>query len=97
MKRFGNRKKLDFKTCRLCLKHSRHYNETESLQYPAVMFDTLKEVGNSPMHSWIVTMNLCLNAGEEKLQQVEGLDRKSAKRSIQVETPPPLLSNTVVT
>ena len=85
-KSFGNAEKLNFRTCRLCLKHWRHYNKTESLKYPAVMFEELKEVGNTPMHSWIATMNLCLIAGEKRLEKLEGLDTQSARRGIQVET-----------
>ena len=83
LKKFGDKEKLDFKTCRLCLKHCSHYNETESLDFPAIMFDKLKDYGCTPLHNWMRSMELLLKAAEVKLARLENISRKQARLNIQ--------------
>ena len=83
LKKFGKAYKLQYCTCRLCLRHSKNYNKPESLEYKAILFEELKEYGCTPLHSWIRCMECFLKAGEAKLVSEKGMSRKEARLNIQ--------------
>ena len=85
LKKFGKAYKLDYYICRLCLKHSKHYNKPESLNYEAVMSGALKEYGCTPLHAWMRCMECFLKASEAKLvaESESGMSRKEARRHLQ--------------
>lgn len=83
LKKFGGATKLDYKTCRLCLKHSSNYNKSESLDYTPVLFDDLKDYGCTPLHAWMRTMECILKAAECKLVALRGFSQKEARQNIQ--------------
>ena len=83
LKKFGKATKLNYRTCRLCLKHWKHYNKPESMDYSAVLFDELKDYGCTPLHAWMRVMECFLKAGESKLMSLRGLTHKEARKNIQ--------------
>ena len=83
LKKFGNREKLDYKTCRLCLRHCKNYNSTASLDYPPVLFDVLKQYGCTPLHTWIRCMECILKAPITQLSETDNVNFTEAKRRIQ--------------
>ena len=83
LKKFGNREKLDYRTCRLCLKHCRHYNSTASLNFPPVLFNVLKQYGNTPLHAWVRCMECVIGASICQLMETDNLTHKEAKSRIQ--------------
>jgi hypothetical protein len=83
LKKFGSPVKLDYQTCRLCLKHCSTYNDPASLDNDAILFKHLKQFGCTPLHSWMRSMECIIVAAEIKLMADTGIGQKEARRSIQ--------------
>ena len=83
LKKFGKKDDIDYKTCRLCLKHSKHYNEIESLTYNPVLFESLKDFGCSPLHNWMRVMECMFKAREIEISELQGISKKEARQILQ--------------
>ena len=85
LKKHGAADKLDYRTCRLCLKHCSTYNDSASLDNEAVLFEQLKDYGMTPLHGWMRSMECFMIAGECKRVETKGVTRKEARKSMQKE------------
>ena len=64
----GDRDKLDYNTCWVCLEQPNKYNKTESLHFQpkATWFPAIIRYGNSPMHTKMRTMEGFCKAGRAR-------------------------------